>query len=297
MLCFSSVTEPLRAANRAAGTTLYQRQVLSLSEPTVIASNGISIEADGVLSSDEDIPLLLVCSSFNPERYWSTDLAHTLRRLRSRGTAFGALDTGSIILAKSGLLDGYKATIHWEMLDGFAEDFPEINVAPDRFIVDRGRMTAGGGTTALDLMLALIRAQHGHFLAFDVASQFIYEHDNLGSDPQSGITIRQLAHQAPALAKSLQLMENHTEEPLSINDIATRLGTSQKDLERLFGRHLKITPGRYYRNLRLTIAQRMMYKTSMSIGEIAIRSGFNSPSAFSRAYKNRYGHSPRSERL
>ena len=297
MLCFSSAVEPLRAANRTAETMLYQRQVYSISGEKVRASNGLELDVERELSADEDIPLLLICASFNPERYWSPELANTLRRLRSRGTAFGALDSGSIILAKSGLLDGYRATIHWEMLDSFAEDFPAIDVVPDRFVVDRGRMTAGGGTTALDLMLALIRAQHGHLLAFDVASQFIYEQERLGSDPQSGITIRQLANQAPALAASLQLMENHIEEPLSIQGIAQQSGVNQKDLERLFQRHLKTTPGRYYRNLRLTVARRLMYRTSMNIGDIAVRSGFNSPSAFTRAYKAHYGTTPASDRL
>jgi len=268
-----------------------------MSGDKVRASNGLEITVERALSADDPIPLLLICTSFNPERYWSPELASILRRLRSRGTAFGALDSGSIILAKSGLLDGYRATIHWEMLDSFAEQFPEIDVVPDRFVVDRGRMTAGGGTTALDLMLALIRAQHGHFLAFDVASQFIYEQERLGSEPQSGITIRQLANQAPALAASLQLMEDHIEDPLSVREIANQSGVGQKDLERLFQRHLKTSPGRYYRNLRLTIAQRMMYRTPLSISEIAIRAGFNSPSAFSRAYKTRYGFPPRRERL
>jgi transcriptional regulator GlxA family with amidase domain len=296
MLCLSSAIEPLRAANRTAGTTLYQRTLFSISGPKVTASNGLGIDVDGPLSADEHIPLLVVCSSFNPDRYWSAELANILRRLRSRGTAFCGLDTGSIILAKCGLLDDYKATIHWEMLGSFAEEFPKIDVVPDRFVVDRGRMTAGGGTTALDLMLALIRAQHGHFLAFDVASQFIYEHERLGSDPQSGIAIRQLARQAPALAIALELMENSIEEPLSVQDIARRAGVRQKELERLFQRHMKIPPGRYYRNLRLTIAQRMLYKTSLSIAEVSIRSGFSSSSAFIRSYKTRYGHPPGSQR-
>jgi len=297
MLCFSSVIEPLRAVNRTAGTTLYQRRIYAMSGGPVTASNGLKIEPDAVLTGEEKISLLLVCSSFRPERYLSANLAHVLRRHRRRGTVLGALDTGSIILAESGLLDGYRATIHWELLDSFAEDFPAIDVAPDRFVIDRNRITAGGGTTALDLMLALIRAQHGHYLALDVASQFIYEQERLGSDPQRGITIRQLEHHAPALAKALEIMESGTEEPHSIPEIAHESGVSQKELERLFQRHLQTPPARYYRTLRLTHANRMMHNTGLSLAEISLRCGFNSPSAFSRAYRRHFGHSPTSERL
>jgi len=297
MLCFSSAIEPLRAVNRTAGTPLYRRRVFSISGGPVTASNGLSIETEAVLRGDEDIPLLLVCSSFRPEHYWSLELAQTLRKLRRGGTVLGALDTGSIILAKSGLLDGYRATIHWELLETFAEDFPAIDVVPDRFVIDRNRITAGGATTALDLMLAMIRARHGHLLAFDVAGQFIYEQERLGSDPQRGITVRQLEHHAPPLAAALGIMEAHTEELLSIPRIANLSNVSQKELERLFTRHLQTTPGRHYRNMRITIANRMVHNTSLSLAEIALRTGFNSPSAFSRAYRNHFGHSPISERL
>jgi len=328
LICFSSIIEPMRAANRFGGD-LYRWRLYSTDGQPVRSSSGVHIAVDGALDAAAG-PVLLVCASFHPERSFTPALAARLRELRRRGTVLGGLDTGSQVLARAGLLDGYRVTIHWEdlevfaerfpgvevvpdrfVVDGdritagggtialdmvFAERFPGVEVVPDRFVVDGDRITAGGGTIALDMVLAVIRAQHGHLLALEVASQFIYDQEHLPSDPQRAVAIRQVRAQAPAVATALEIMEEAIEEPPTIAEIAGRSGVSQKELERLFKKVLRTTPGHHFLSLRLATAERLLAQTALSISEIAVRSGFASAPAFSRAYRNRFGRPPRAAR-
>jgi len=295
LICFSSITEPLRAANTLNGGGLYRWRLYSEDGSPVRSSSGFEIAVEAPLE-DADCPLLLVVASFHPERHFSPRLAARLRDQRRLGALLGGLDTGSYILARAGLLDGYRVTIHWEDLDLFAERFPGVDVVPDRFVVDGDRITAGGGTTALDMILAVIRAQHGHLLALQVASQFIYDQEHLPSDPQRAVAIRQVRAQAPAVATALEIMEETIEEPPAIAEIASRSGVSQKELERLFRKVLRTTPGQHFLGLRLATAERLLAQTALPIAEIAVRASFTSAPAFSRAYKTRFGRPPRAAR-
>src|SRR5690606_1750211 len=97
------------------------------------------------------------------------------RRMDRQGAVIGALCTPTHILARAGLLDGYRCTIHWENIAALVEDFPELDVTSELFEVDRNRFTCAGGTAALDMMLNLIALQHGHELAAAVSDQFMHE--------------------------------------------------------------------------------------------------------------------------
>jgi len=297
MLCFSAALEPLRAANRMAGRQLYRWTLFSPDGAPVSGSNGIVLPVQRALGAKADLAALFVIASFEPERAWSPRLAECLRTLRHRGTTLGAFDTGSYILARAGLLDSHCATVHWEELDAFAERFPAVDVVPDRFVIDRGRVTAGGGTTALDLMLHLIRAQHGAALALDVASQFIYGQESLSTESQRSIPLRSLHRRCPPLAWAVAVMEGAVEDPLPVREVARRTGIGERRLERLFLRHLRTTPLRYYLDLRLSLGHRMLRQTTVPVAAVAVRCGFNSASAFARAFRGRFGLSPTQCRL
>lgn len=292
MLCFSAALEPLRAANRMAGRQLYRWRLVSPDGEPVASSSGIAVPVNGAAGTKTELAALFVIASFEPERAWSPQLGTWLRALRHRGTALGGFDTGSYILARGGLLDGHRATVHWEEIDALAERFPAVEVVPDRFVIDRDRLTAGGGTTALDLMLYLIRAQRGAALALDVASQFIYGQEALSSESQRSVSRRGLQRRCPPLARALEMMEGAIEDPLSVRDLARRTGIAERRLERLFLRHLRTTPLRYYLDLRLSLGHRMLRQTATPVAGVAVRCGFNSASAFARAFRARFGLSP-----
>ena len=112
---------------------------------------------------------IIVCGGLNVQQHSDKRLISWLRKVARRGNDIGAVCTGAHVLAESGLLDGYKCTIHWENLPGFTEAFPDIEATGGLFEIDRDRFTSAGGTTAIDMMLTMIASQHGPDLASQVA--------------------------------------------------------------------------------------------------------------------------------
>jgi AraC family carnitine catabolism transcriptional activator len=184
MLAFVSAVEPLRVANRLAGRELYRWVVVSRDGKSVTASNNMSLLADHSLDSKLDLALAVVCAGFEPERYFDRATRKWLTGLNSRSVDLGAIDTGSFFLAWAGLLDGYRATTHWEGLDSFREAFPKVEADSGLFVIDRNRLTCAGGTAALDMMLHLISLQHGHRLAAAASEQFIHARIRPPNDQQ-----------------------------------------------------------------------------------------------------------------
>ncbi|MBL9036687.1 MAG: AraC family transcriptional regulator, partial [Rhodospirillaceae bacterium] len=125
MLAFVSAVEPLRVANRLAGRELYRWSVISRDGKSVTASNGMSLLADHGIEDKQHFSLVVVCAGFEPERYFDRGIRKWLIGLNSHNVDLGAIDTGSFFLAWAGLLDGYRASTHWESLDSFREAFPK----------------------------------------------------------------------------------------------------------------------------------------------------------------------------
>ena len=156
MMAFFSAVEPLRVANRLSGKNLYSWHIFSPDGGPVEASNGMAVLAEAPMGKVESFPAMIVCASFDPDRYVSKPLLSWLRRLARKGTELGGLDTGAQILARAGLLNGYHVTLHWEHLPAFQESFPDIEVSEELFEIDGKRFTCSGGTAALDMMLHMI---------------------------------------------------------------------------------------------------------------------------------------------
>jgi len=131
-----------------------------------------------------------------------------------------------------------------------------------------------------------------HSLALDVASVFIYQETSAASDAQAIVSLGRIEQVEPRLAQAVHIMEQHIENPVSTATIAKQLNLSSRTLEHLSKQHLGISPGAYYLRLRLQAARRMVLDTNSSVLDISLRSGFNSLSALSRAFKQRYGVSP-----
>ncbi len=294
--CLANALEPLRAANALSGQTLYRWQLVSLQSDSVSSSSGIQIRSTQTLANLERADALWVLSSYDYRRQSTPLLLTQLRRAARKVAVVGGLDTGSFLLAQAGLLDGHRATIHWQEMDAFQEQFPQVKTVADRFVIDRNRITAGGATTALDLMLHLIGERHGEALRLDVSALFIYDRPHAGGDPQRALHLAPAPAQAPAVASAIGIMEANLEEPLSIGEVGRRSGCTQRELERRFRRALDATPLFYYRHLRLAAARRMVLETERRVSEIAVRTGFGSASALTRAFREHFGDTPRSVR-
>lgn len=296
MIAFASAVEPLRLANRVNGNSLYEFFNYSLDGHPVAASNGMTINVDGRLADQKGLSAIFVCGGLDVQRYAPRPLLTQLRRLAARGTNVGAMCTGTHILAKAGLLDGYRCTIHWENLNSFHEEFPRVDVTSELFEIDRNRFTCAGGTAAVDLMLNLIALQAGHSIAAAVADQLIHHRIRDGHERQRMGLRSRLGVSHPKLLAVLARMEEAIEAPADCRTLAAGVGLSSRQLERLFQKYLARSPSRYYLDLRLDRARFLLLQTALPILNIAIACGFVSAAHFSKCYRDRFSRSPSGER-
>jgi transcriptional regulator GlxA family with amidase domain len=296
LLSLAATLEPLRAANRASGNDLYVWRLVSLDGDPVITSSGLLLPVQGRLEPDDSPGALIVLAAFNVARHTTPALLSRLRRIAKRGIAVGGVESGSWVLAEAGLLNGRCATTHWEDLDDFGARHPDIDVRPDRYVIDGNRFTTGGASPALDMMLHLVRARQGFALALEVASIFIYEEVRTAGDPQPVVSLGRLDWSEPRVSAAIKAMERQIERPVSILSIARGVGVSARTLEMLFRQSLGMSPLDCYLNLRLKAGRRLVIDTSKPITEIAMQTGFSSATAFTRRFRASFGESPREAR-
>lgn len=300
MIAFTSAIEVLRIANRFSDTPLFEWIIVTKEGGPIEASNGLSIQSTRSVRELDDhqgkIHYTFVCSGFGVEHYQDKSVFNWLRKMERRGSAIGAMCTGSWLLARAGLIDGHRCVIHWENLHGFQEVFPEVEVSSDLFEIDRNRLTCSGGVAALDMMLSLVNDKHGQKLAVKI-SECIHMDRMRDARDRQRLPIRlRLGVHHPKLIIAVELMEANIEEPLTQDQIAYYSGLSRRQLERLFRKHIGRTPAHYYLELRLERARNLLYQTDMAIMDIALACGFISPSHFSTCYRQLYGKTPRAER-
>jgi len=296
MMAFAAAIEPLRAANRLTGDELFAWRLYSRDGTSVRASNGIEIAAHGAIGDGAALDMLLVCAGTRESSCEDGALHKWLRRLVQRGTSIGSISLGAYVLAYAGLLDGRRCALHWESLAAFAEQFPRIRTTTDIFVIDGNRWTCSGGTAGLDMMLQVIAARDGLALANDVSEQFIHPRIRATHDPQRMAIQTRLGVANKKLLAAIGLMEDANDETRHVAQIAATVKLSPRQLERLFAKYLRATPGRYYLELRLDRARMLLLQTTKPILDIAVACGFASASHFSRCYRARYGHKPSEER-
>ncbi|MCI2399970.1 GlxA family transcriptional regulator [Aliiroseovarius subalbicans] len=286
-LCLANTVEPLRAANALAGLDLYHWRFLTLDGGPATSSSGMQVTAHGRVGDCRGDMLIAMPS------YRFQDLAgptaRSLRAASKRWHTMAGFDTGSWLLAAAGLLDGARATIHWEELEQFAEAFPEVDVTRERHVIDGNRVTCSGAQAAFDLMVALIGQRQGQALRLEVATLFM---SAAAAGPQDAPLARNRS-----VARAVSEMQTNLEHPLTIREIARRVGRSQKDLEARVAQELGATPQAIYRRLRLISARKLVLESDLPVAEIALRAGYQDASAFTRAFREEFGQTPRQMRF
>lgn len=296
MMAFFAAVEPLRIANRIAGRALFDWTLISENGEPVTASNGMTLLADRAIGEVHHLPSLAVCSGFGPEDTLSRPLMAWLHRLDQTGCVLGGLDTGGFLLAEAGLLDGERVTLHWESLPAFQERFPGIETSTELFELGERRFSCAGGTAAMDMALEVIARRHGARLAIAVSEQLIHARIRTRRDPQRMSLAQRLGIHHRGLGEAVALMERHQEQPLALAEVAQRSGMSLRQLQRLFEQYLETSPRDWYLKLRLERARYLLVETDSDVLAIGLACGFSSSSSFSRAFKARYGLSPREAR-
>lgn len=288
--CLANTVEPLRAANELALARLYDWRYLTLDGVPVTSSSGLLVEPDAALRDGIGGDCLFLLPSYGFRELATPICLAALRSASSRYEILAGLDTGSWLLAEAGLLTNRRATVHWHELDGFAERFPDVDVERERFVIDGDRITCGGAMAAFDLVSQLIATHHGEALRLEVGLMFMHEGTvgrgaGLPVVPRSG-----------AIQRSIALMRENLEEPLSVVALAQRVGQTQRRLEQGFRRELGATPRTVYRRLRLLSARKMVGETDLPVAEIAVRCGYANPGAMTRAFAAEFGLTPRTIR-
>ncbi|MEL7257110.1 MAG: GlxA family transcriptional regulator [Pseudomonadota bacterium] len=296
LLCFSAALESLRIANRMAGETKYEWLLAGEGGDMVACSAGAEFKLDIDLEELRRDDVMLICGGIDVQAATTKKVLNWVRREARRGLTVGGLCTAAYTVAKAGLLDGKRATIHWENQDSFAEEFDEVELTKSVFVIDGNRLTTAGGTSSIDLMLKIIADDHGEQLANAVADQLIYSSIRTDQDTQRLSVPTRIGVRHPKLSQVIQMMENNIEEPISPSILAKEVAMSTRQLERLFRRYLNRSPKRYYMELRLQKARNLLMQTDMTVINVALACGFASPSHFSKCYRSHYNTTPYRER-
>lgn len=293
-MVLASAIEPLRAARELSGRRLFSWQVCSLDGGPAVSSSRLAVAADLPLPRVGATDALILVSGYGMRDLLQRDSAQAVLR-KARGLpVIGGFDTGAWLLARMGLLAGRRATIHWMEREALAEAFPEITVVQDSYVADGNIVTSGGAQSVLTWSLDLIGTRAGEALRFDVANMFGREMDH-DVEPIEWRLPKRRTDRAlpPSLQRAIVAMRETAEQPLPLSRIAERAALSTRTMDRLFHAYLGMSSGGYYRQIRLSHARALALETSLTLGEIASRTGFSSAATLARAYRRAFGETVR----
>lgn len=297
LMSWASVSEPFRAANILSGKLLYEWKVVAVGpKRAALASNRVRIGADCVIGDELSFDVVFVCVSGEATKFNDRTTLAWLRALARRGVTLAGVSGGSYVLARAGVLSGYRSTIHWEHMPAFIERFPTLDVVQELFVIDRGRMSCAGGTAGLDLALEMIAQDHGAKLAAMVSDWYIRTEAREGARSQRMSLVARYGLANPRVLRALSVMETNLAQVAPRARLAALAGVSPRQLDRLFETHMRQTVSEAYLGIRLERARRLIKESAMSIADVAAATGFSDAAHFSRRFSGRFGASPRALR-
>jgi AraC family transcriptional regulator, glycine betaine-responsive activator len=296
MMAFTAAVDALVTANLVQATPLFAFTIFGLDATTVRSDLGIDISANStldelVLEGEGALDVLIVCGGFRCNLREHPPLSLALKAAAKKQKVLGGLWNGAVALAHAGVLDGLGCAMHPDNHAFVREGFPQVQVSPQAMVVEARILTSAGPNSALEMMLALIERLHGTDTVRAIRE--ILSSDRVADDDETRLIPAENDPTMPdALRTLLRLMNSNIEEPLGIEELADYVGLSRRRIERLFQSHLETTPSRYYLELRITHARRLLLQSSASISNIAVACGFVSSTHFSHCFKDFFGVSP-----
>ncbi|TWI38751.1 AraC family carnitine catabolism transcriptional activator [Mesorhizobium tianshanense] len=284
--------EPFRAANRLSKSRLFSIDFVSIDGQPSGTNLDIMIPVNATLDMPRTYDLILLHSSYGILDRGKTALFRWLRRQAAAGAHLCGMDAAPLLLGEAGLLKGYRATSHWSTLASFRELYPDTEVVEQLFVFDRNRSTCAGQLASVDYALFMLDRFCGRALRDIVANDLVYPAIRNEADLQRQIINGHAWHTNPILLRAQKLMQESIEDPLSIQAIADKCGISQRELQHLFGKHLKASPKNYYMTFRLQRAKELLIYSALSIRETGLASGFTSSATYFRAFRARFKTSP-----
>ncbi len=271
---------------------LFSSRTFGLNDGEVVSDLGLVIRPDARFTAGalQQLDLLVICGGYRTELKASDELISVLKAAAEQGITLAGLWNGAWFLGSAGLLDGYRCAIHPEHRPALAEVSKAAHVTSEPFVIDRDRLTASSPAGAFHMALDWIKGLHDKALVEGIEDILAFEESRYRRiKPAENICVS-----AP-LREVVKLMDANLEEPLELEQLAVYAGRSRRQLERLFKEQLGTTPQRYYMELRITEARRLLQHTELSQVDVLVACGFVSPSHFSKCYSSYFGYRPSKE--
>jgi len=296
MMSYASLAEPFRGANQLSQNRLYEIIDIGVNGNPVQSSGAANIVPSSTVGDILKLDYLFVVAGGDPLSFDDKKVMNWLRRMARTGLYLGGVSGGPVILARAGLMNGPRMTLHWEHEKMLAEILPSLLIERTLYVIDRDRVTCAGGTTALDLTHALIAQHHGTNFARSVSEWFLHTEIRPSFSAQRESLAERVGSTNNAILGSVQMMESHIADPLTLDHLASLAEISSRQLNRLFTQKLGRSTMKYYRELRLENSQKLLVNSSLPLTEIALATGFAGSSHFSRTYTAYFGKPPSKSR-
>jgi len=269
-------------------------EVLGTVAGPIRASNGMRFVPDATFDSvAPGIDTLLVAGGPDIDPHVAPALLAWLRAQAGQVRRIGSVCSGAFLLAHAGILDGKRATTHWNSSARLAHTFPGIAVEPDRIYVRDGAVyTSAGITAGMDLALALVEEDFGREIAMRVAREFVMFLKRPGGQSQFSTHLAAQSAEKDAIRAIQSWVLDHLDQALTIEQLAREAGMSTRHFARIFKQETALTPGDFVDLARVDAARRLLEDSEAPLKRIAARSGFGDTSTLRRAFTRRLGVSP-----
>jgi len=271
-------------------------EIIAVDRTPVLASSGATVLPDRSIDEVAEFHSIIVFGARGAWEYSDHRVLKWLRRQAGRGTRLGAVTSGAWLLARAGLLNGFRCAIHWQDIEAFREAYPRVRITSDIFSIDDRRFSCSGGHVASDMTLHLLSRWFDPIVATEVREVLLHERLRDPAELQRFALDQRLAISNPHLLQAIEIMERSTDDPPDVGQLCAETGLSQRRIEQLFRQHFDKTPKQYQLELRLTRARDLLAATTLPIREIALITGFRNPGHFSTAFGKQFDKSPSSVR-
>lgn len=293
MMTLTGLIEPMRVANYLSPARRFDWSLVSFDGAEITASNGLGLACAAPPERAREAGTIFILGSWGCE--WEDTgqrLVAWVRRMARQGATLCAVELGTYVLARAGLLAGRRATTHWSCLAGLCEKFPDVAMKEQLYTRDGQIMTCAGGTAGIDLMLRLVAERVGERMAGEISDQIMHHPVRPAEAMQRKTLGRGMDALPPEVRAAIGLIEANIAEPLTVPEIAAGTGISQRQLERHFRSAVGCSVVQFSQLLRLQHARILLVSTPLSIREVAVASGFNTMSHFAHAFGKCFGRRP-----
>jgi transcriptional regulator GlxA family with amidase domain len=300
LLDIACVTSALESANWHGAAPCYEVRLATPGGRPIVTDSALTLQGQVTLERVTGaIDTLIVSGGIGCENAAADPsiVAH-VRRLARQSRRVASVCTGAYVLAAAGLLDGRRATTHWQWARRLATLHPKVRVDADPiFIRDGDVATSAGVTAALDLTLAFVEEDNGVELSRTVARGLVTYLQRPGNQAQMSMFVSAPPASNSLIKRTVEHITGHLDADLSTPALAAGAGVSERHLTRLFLKHLGQTPGRYVRQARTEAAAHLLASTSLPMAAVAARCGFGTAETLRQAFVDRYGIAPSRFRL